>query len=101
MKSAVQAPASKSLSHRVLIAAALANGLSRLHRVSDCEDAQRTIGVLQAAGADIQNKGQGECLVQGMAAGPAGALDAGAAPLSCYVGESGTSCRLLTAVLAA
>ncbi len=100
MKTAVQAPASKSLSHRVLIAAALANGLSRLHRVSDCEDTQHTGDVLRAAGAGIQSDGQGGYLVRGMTAGPVGALDAGAAPLDCYVGESGTTCRLLTAVLA-
>ena len=98
----IQAPASKSLSHRAVIAAALASGESRLSGVLESDDIARTMEVLQACGASITRKGAGEFTVTGFGGPPAGAIGCGeTAPLSCFVAESGTSCRLLTAVLAA
>ena len=46
-----QAPASKSLSHRALIAAALAAGESRLTGVLESQDTARTMDCLTACGA--------------------------------------------------
>lgn len=97
---AIQAPASKSLSHRAAIAAALARGTSRLDNVLESEDLERTMAVLGKASATIHRKGPGAYTVTGMAQGPQGCLTH-AAPLVMDVGESGTTCRLLTAVLAA
>ena len=47
------APPSKSLSHRMIIAAALADGESTLYNVSTCEDCLATIDCLRAMGAKI------------------------------------------------
>ena len=96
----VTAPASKSFSHRYLIAAALAGGTSEIHNVLDADDTKRTREILSKAGAVFTrlDDAQGSWRV----AGTKGRLRGGtiAAPLSCYVHESGTTCRLLSAVLA-
>lgn len=94
----VAAPPSKSLSHRKLIAASLAGGVSRLSHVLESDDTARTIAVLQSAGAVIERTAPGEYAVSGMDGPPRGGR---ATPVSCDMGESGTSCRLLAAVLAA
>ena len=94
----VQAPASKSLSHRALIAAALATGESRLSGVLESQDTARTMGCLTACGAGFARIGAGEYLVQGMAHGPQGGIGE---PADLNVGESGTTCRLLAGVVAA
>lgn len=96
----VSAPASKSLSHRYLIAAALANGTSTLYNVLDCDDTQRTKEILSLAGASFITPDE-EKNVGIKVHGTAGRLRGGnSSPLKCNVHESGTTCRLLTAVLA-
>ncbi len=97
---AIQAPTSKSLSHRAVIAAALARGASRLDNVLESEDLERTMDVLVRARAGMRREGPGAYTVSGMAHGPQGSLT-DTTPLVMDVGESGTTCRLLTAVLAA
>ncbi|MCC8193971.1 MAG: 3-phosphoshikimate 1-carboxyvinyltransferase [Deltaproteobacteria bacterium] len=94
----VDAPPSKSLSHRKLVAAALARGTTRLSRVLESDDTARTIEVLRSVGAGIERTAPGEYTVAGMDGPPRGGRKT---PVSCFMGESGTSCRLLTAVLAA
>lgn len=95
----VQAPASKSMSHRALICAALATGESRLSGVLESQDTERTMACLAACGARFTRVGEGEYLVQGVPDGPQGGDDAHPADLN--VGESGTTCRLLAGVVAA
>lgn len=94
----VAAPASKSISHRKIIAASLARGVSHLANVLESEDIARTTDIMRALGASIERTGEGEYAVIGMGSLPQAGRDA---PLSCWMAESGTSCRLLTAVLAA
>lgn len=101
----VAAPASKSLSHRYLIGAALARGESALSNCLESQDLEATRDILCAAGAQVKQTRfcpqtqTMDLAVRGMAAGPqGGSRDA---PLDCQVRESGTSCRLLLAVLAA
>ncbi|GHU89804.1 3-phosphoshikimate 1-carboxyvinyltransferase [Deltaproteobacteria bacterium] len=97
---AVTAPASKSASHRYLIGAALAHGVSCVRNALESQDLERTRNILCAAGAGMRalpEKTGWE--VRGMAAGPRG-NSADGTPLACDVHESGTTCRLLTAVLA-
>lgn len=53
----VCAPPSKSMAHRMLICAALCNGESVIHGISDCEDVAATMDCLAALGI--------ECLRQG------------------------------------
>ena len=95
----IQAPASKSVSHRMFIAAALAKGTSLVHHVLDSADLERTRALLQSTGAKLEALGNGSWNVAGMASGPQGGSPEH--PADCFVGESGTTCRLLTAILAA
>lgn len=94
----VTAPPSKSLSHRALIGAALAAGESTVEHVLESRDLTCTADILRAVGAHIERCAPGSYRVRGVAGTPAGGFDA---PVSCDVHESGTTCRLLTAVLAA
>lgn len=94
------APPSKSISHRLLMAAALAGGESRLSHILESKDTERTLAVLNACGADINRTGPGEFSVRGCAGVLRGGESAATAVL-CDMHESGTSCRLLTALLAA
>lgn len=100
----IEAPASKSLSHRYLIGAALAKGESRVRHTLESADLEATRGILCQAGArmkPLHEKGSAEIngwQVWGMAGQPRGGEGE---PLQCDVEESGTTCRLLTAVLAA
>lgn len=108
----VAAPPSKSVSHRMLMGAALAQGVSEVRHVLMSKDIERTMAILTAAGARFEplepethdaNGGAGAFRVHGMGNGPKGAPldDQAVPPLSCDVHESGTTCRLLTAILAA
>ena len=49
----VAAPPSKSHVHRLLIAAALADGESRISGAADSEDISATVDCLRALGADV------------------------------------------------
>ena len=49
----VQAPASKSVSHRMVMGAALAQGDSVVSRVLESKDLERTMAILRGAGAGI------------------------------------------------
>lgn len=101
----VQAPASKSLSHRALICAALAPGESRLSGVLESQDTERTMACLAAMGAGFARVSEGEYRVTGMPdgpkGGPLGGPSNGEAAADLNVGESGTTCRLLAGVAAA
>lgn len=94
----VTAPPSKSLSHRKVIAAALASGVSRLSRVLESDDLARTMDVLRSLGVGVQRSGEGEYTITGIGGPP---LAGPHTPLACFMGESGTSCRLLAAIVAA
>lgn len=91
----IAAPPSKSLSHRALICAALADGQSILEGVLDSQDLTRTKSCLQSLGATIEPHADG-LMVRGILPGlPTANI------ISLNVGESGTTCRLLAAVAAA
>ncbi|MGN0641706.1 MAG: 3-phosphoshikimate 1-carboxyvinyltransferase [Huintestinicola sp.] len=49
----VSAPSSKSYSHRMLIAAALSDGVSEISNITDSNDITVTVGALEALGANI------------------------------------------------
>ena len=94
----LQAPSSKSVSHRILTAASLACGTSVIHHVLASADLERTRDILCRVGASMRESSDSCWEVCGMKNGPEGGSDA---PVECLVSESGTTCRLLTAVLAA
>ncbi|MDE5833417.1 MAG: 3-phosphoshikimate 1-carboxyvinyltransferase [Desulfovibrio sp.] len=99
----ITAPPSKSLSHRFLIGAALARGESVVRHTLESVDLEATRDVLSAAGAKFEPlREEGEIAgwrVTGVNGHPRGGSESD--PLQCNVQESGTTCRLLTAVLAA
>ena len=51
----VKVPPSKSMAHRLLICAALADGVSTLRGMSECEDVLATIDCLRSLGVEIEN----------------------------------------------
>lgn len=93
----VKAPASKSMSHRAVIAAALAGGQSRLTGVLDSVDLDRTMACLRACGARVVRHGE-VVVIDGVSGTPRGGENE---PADLNVHESGTTCRLMTAVVAA
>lgn len=94
----VQAPASKSFSHRYVFAASLAEGESIIRGVLESDDLSRTMDCLAACGASFRRT-NGAMIVRGVGGRPRGGDLSGPAELN--VGESGTTCRLVTAVAAA
>ena len=63
---AIPIPASKSLSHRALISAALADGTSRILHPVDNEDTKATLRCLEALGAVIEKDGE-DLIIHGTA----------------------------------
>ncbi|MCR5813785.1 MAG: 3-phosphoshikimate 1-carboxyvinyltransferase [Desulfovibrio sp.] len=94
----IDVPGSKSLSHRYLIGAALASGQSTLRHVQNSSDIDVTRALLQQIGAEIEPLSGEDLSVRGVGGQVRGGSGS---PLDCNVGESGTSCRLLSAVFAA
>lgn len=91
----VSMPGDKSLSHRALILAALAEGESRLRGVLRAADPASTASILRALGAEVPELGD-EIRIRGRGLrGLREPLDA----LDC--GNSGTTARLMLGVLAA
>ena len=53
----VKAPPSKSIAHRLLICAGMAEGKSIIHGISECDDVLATIDCLGALGVEIEREG--------------------------------------------
>lgn len=90
----VQIPGDKSISHRALMIAALAEGVSEIENLSTSADVRSTLVCLQKLGVKIEVDGR-SARVHGAGLNgfsqPTGNLD---------VGNSGTSIRLLSGLLA-
>ncbi len=56
-KGSVKAPPSKSMAHRLLISAAMCEGVSRVSGISSCEDVLATLDCLSALGIKTEQKG--------------------------------------------
>lgn len=91
----IHVPGDKSISHRALLLAAIAEGDSEIHGLSAAQDVASTRKCLQDLGISIESK-SGLVRVQGQGkyglSAPLHGLDAG---------NSGTTIRLLTGILAA
>lgn len=57
LKGTVKVPPSKSLAHRAIICASLADGESEIKGIDFSNDIKATIGVMRAVGAEIEEKG--------------------------------------------
>lgn len=94
----VRVPGSKSYTHRLLIAAALADGRSTVKNGLDSEDTRLTRNALSRMGVRIEETQTGRELT---ISGVGGTPFKGVAPdQPIHLGNSGTSMRLLTAVAA-
>jgi 3-phosphoshikimate 1-carboxyvinyltransferase len=91
----LRVPGDKSLTHRALLLAGLADGPSRLHGLLDCQDTRSTVAVLRALGVAVSSLGSEPVTVEGVGAR---GLGAAAGELDC--GNSGTTARLLLGMLA-
>lgn len=91
----LQVPGDKSISHRAALLSALSDGPCRLANYLPGEDCLGTLRVLGQLGVDIKESGPNEFLVQGCS----GRFTAPTEDLDC--GNSGTTMRLLSGLLAA
>lgn len=89
-------PGDKSISHRALLLGALAAGRSTIAGLLESEDVMATLRAVQALGAGVAQAANGDWHIDG---GGLGAIREPAQPLDC--GNSGTTARLLTGLLAA
>ncbi|MCL4079054.1 3-phosphoshikimate 1-carboxyvinyltransferase [Coriobacteriia bacterium Es71-Z0120] len=98
LRGSIRVPSDKSISHRAVLFAAMAEGTSVLCDVLDAYDVRSTISAVSALGAGVATRPGADGLdvvVQGWGArGP----HAPAGPIDC--GNSGTTARLLMGVLA-
>ncbi|HEV2022498.1 MAG TPA: 3-phosphoshikimate 1-carboxyvinyltransferase [Terriglobales bacterium] len=88
-------PGDKSISHRYAMLAALADGRTVLENFSTGEDCAHTLGCLRALGCGVEQTGGGRVEIEGRGR----ELGAPSAPLDC--GNSGSTMRMLTGILAA
>lgn len=88
----VTVPGSKSISHRMLICAALCRGTSCIQNVLDSQDIGLTLDALSCMGAAIDKNRAGTVTVTGFAGQPA------PCDRPVYLGNSGTSMRLIAGI---
>jgi 3-phosphoshikimate 1-carboxyvinyltransferase len=89
-------PGDKSISHRAIILASIAKGISHIHGFLDAEDCLRTLQAFRSLGIKIEGPFKNEIIVEGK--GKYG-LTAPKMPIDC--GNSGTTMRLLSGLLVA
>jgi 3-phosphoshikimate 1-carboxyvinyltransferase len=95
LRGRVRVPGDKSISHRALMLAAIAEGESRIRGFLEGEDTRATARILQALGVRIEAPSPGERVVHGVGLhGLRGSVE----PLDC--GNAGTGMRLLAGLLA-
>ena len=88
----IEVPGDKSISHRVLMLASLADGESTIHGLSRGQDVKHTMKILSSLGVQLDEIESDVLHIQG------GALKEPSEEL--YVGNSGTSIRLMSGMLA-
>lgn len=91
----IEIPGDKSISHRSLILSSLAEGESRIEGLLEADDCQQTMEIMRNLGVKITKKAEGSYSIQGR--GLNGLKEADKT-LDC--GNSGTTMRLLTGLLA-
>lgn len=96
LRGRIKVPGDKSISHRALLLGALAHGETRISNFLDSADCLATLQALQMLGVEVEVPRRGEVRVSGV--GLSG-LKTPTCILDC--GNSGTSMRLLSGVLAA
>ncbi len=95
LKGIVSLPGDKSISHRALLLSSIAEGITTIHNLSPCQDVQSTLHCLTKLGVKFTNKPGSLCVTGKGLYG----LQPSAMPLN--AGNSGTTARLLSGILAA
>ena len=99
LRGSTSVPGDKSISHRAVLFAAMAEGTSRLSGVLDSEDVRSSIGAVRALGAEVSlEKAADGSLCGGVTGWGARGPRQPDGPIDC--GNSGTTARLLMGVLA-
>ncbi|MGH9488369.1 MAG: 3-phosphoshikimate 1-carboxyvinyltransferase [Terriglobales bacterium] len=96
LSGAVRPPGDKSISHRCALLAALGDGASQLSHFADGEDCQSTLNCLQALGVPVTRTGEDAVTMSGV-----GLRGLRAPTAALHAGNSGTTLRLLSGILAA
>ena len=95
----VRLPGSKSISNRVLLLAALAEGITDVHDLLDSDDTQHMLAALRALGVGVEDCGGNHWRISGVG----GAFPTAGFPVKradLFLGNAGTAFRPLTAALA-
>ena len=95
LSGSIRVPGDKSISHRSVMLGSLADGVTRISGFLEGEDSLATLKAFQQMGVEIEGPDAGRVVIHGV--GMHG-LRAPAAPLD--LGNSGTSMRLLSGLLA-
>ncbi|MEO6690241.1 MAG: 3-phosphoshikimate 1-carboxyvinyltransferase [Dokdonella sp.] len=95
LRGEIVVPGDKSISHRAIMLAAIAEGMSRIDGFLEGEDTRATAAIFRQLGVCIETPSASQRIVHGVGlhglAAPGGALDCG---------NAGTGMRLLTGLLA-
>ncbi len=95
LKGEIRVPGDKSISHRSIMLGAIAEGVTKVRGFLEAEDALATLAAFRAMGVKIERSENGELTIYGVGKrGLVGAKE------SLYLGNSGTSMRLLSGLLA-
>jgi 3-phosphoshikimate 1-carboxyvinyltransferase len=95
LQGVLRVPGDKSISHRAIMLGALANGTTQISGFLEGEDTLATLAAFRAMGVSIEGPHRGQIILQGV--GLHG-LQPPEMPL--YLGNSGTSMRLLAGLMA-
>ncbi len=95
LRGEIRVPGDKSMSHRSIMLGSLAEGVTHVKGFLNAEDALATLAAFKAMGVEIEGPVNGEVTIHGV--GKHG-LKEPKEPL--YLGNSGTSMRLLSGLLA-
>jgi 3-phosphoshikimate 1-carboxyvinyltransferase len=88
-------PGDKSMSHRAVMLASIANGRSRIRGFLSGEDSLNTLAAFRAMGVSIDNTAE-EIVIDGV-----GMRGLTASPKDLYMGNAGTGMRLIAGLLSA
>ncbi len=94
LRGAVEVPGDKSISHRALMLASIADGSSEVRNFLDAADPMATLRIFQSLGVAIERTAPGQLRIEGV--GRDGLIPP-SVPLDC--GNAGTAMRLLAGLL--
>ncbi len=95
IKGEISLPGDKSISHRAIMLGSIAQGETRVKGLSDCVDCRNTLSAFLKLGVEIEEHSEGELTIHGQ-----GLKGLTSAKEVIDVGNSGTTMRLLSGILA-